>query len=536
MNTSSAAWGTMQSSVEREAELTEYRAIRSSRQFSGDTNSARFLRYVCDKHFAGIEYVSEKDIAIEGFGRRLDFDPAADSIVRVEVHRLRKRLAEYYAAEGANHAIRLMIPQGTYMPKFVPVSRTKDDRIAEQEGIEIESTPDDVVGTPDAIPGNERTEGLRRTDRRILLILLSVCAAALIGLGFYLHYTQKNTINLRSIPTANAPLASASSSDVLIMAGSSAKSYIDQFGHVWSADQYYKGGQSWEVGYRHIFRTDDPQLYLTSRQGQDFEYQIPLSPGNYELRLYFAETFFGEENREGGGESSRIFDILANGTPILTQFDPLCDAGASNTADIRVFSGISPAADGKLHLTFRSSYQLKSVAFVNAIQITRTPGKSMLPIRWVAAGSALEDSAGNLWLPDQSVQSGRRREYTEVVTNTSDPELYKSERYGNFNYAIPIATNNTYTLTLHFSEHWWGVPYFGGPPGTAPGKRVFDVYCNGVYLLQDYDVFKQAGGSLRAVSVTVHGIKPNHEGKIQLSFIPAKHYASVDAIEIKPEN
>ena len=141
----------------------------------------------------------------------------------------------------------------------------------------------------------------------------------------------------------------------------------------------------------------------------------------------------------------------------------------------------------------------------------------MLPIRWVAASSAIEDTNANLWLPDQFVQVGRRRELAEVVSNTNDPELYKSERYGNFNYAIPVSVDNTYSLTLHFSEHWWGAPNYGGPPSEAGGKRLFDVYCNGVYLLQNYDIFKQADRSLRAVSVTFHGIKPNHQGKIQLS-------------------
>src|SRR5262249_14226850 len=163
-------------------------------------------------------------------------------------------------------------------------------------------------------------------------------------------------------------------------------------------------------------------------------------------------------------------------------------------------------------------WQLKGVAFVNAIQLTRTDNKTMLPIRWVAANSAIEDQTGRLWLPDQFVQGGRRRELGEGVANTLDPEIYKSERYGNFSYAIPVASNATYTLTLFFSEHWFGIPNFGGSGTSFVGSRVFDVYCNGVGLLQDFDIYEEAGGSLRALTRTFHGLKPNHQGKLLLWF------------------
>jgi hypothetical protein len=522
------------SAHELETELAEYQAIRTSRLFSGDTNSARFLRFVCEKHFSGIRQVSEKELAIEGLGRRPDFDPQQDSIVRVEAHRVRKRLSQYYTVEGADHPIRLTIPQGSYMPQFVAVPRAEEEQVTAPVGIAVSSSGRLSGSSQESRVNGKETRG-RLANMRILTVSLLVGAIVAVVLGFYLRRQREGQFIARPFPGAVSPVFATPSAATLIMAGSSAESYTDQLGHIWSADRYSKGGESWTVSYRRIARTDDPQLFLTARQGEDFSYEIPLERGLYELRLYFAETFYGDGNREGGGESSRIFDVTANGTPILTEFDPLSDADGSNTADIRVFSGLSPAADGKLHLEFRSRWQLKSVAFVNAIQITRTEAKSMSPIRWIAANSAIEDTSGNLWLPDQSVQGGRRRELAEVVTNTNDPELYKSERYGNFSYAIPVSTNNTYALTLYFSEHWFGIPDYGGSPDAATGKRVFDVYCNGVYLLQNYDIFKEAGGSLRAVSVTFHGIKPNHQGKIQLSFVPIKHYPSIDAIEIRPE-
>ncbi len=46
------------------------------------------------------------------------FDPKADGIVRVQMRRLRERLASYYATEGQHDPLRIDIPKGTYVPSF----------------------------------------------------------------------------------------------------------------------------------------------------------------------------------------------------------------------------------------------------------------------------------------------------------------------------------------------------------------------------------------------------------------------------------
>jgi hypothetical protein len=504
------------------AELAEYGAVLSSAHFAGETNSKRFLKFVCDGYFAGNPHISEYEIAVEALGRRAEFDPSQDSIVRVEAHRVRKRLREYYEHEGSNHLLHLVIPQGSYLPHFVPASQVEAAPVAHPMPPETQA--------PESPPVPPATSRIFPRSLAVLLILLVV---TMLTTGVVVYVRSHGKTQVHRLASAAAPLPPPSSSDVLILAGSSARNYTDQLGHVWSPDRFFDGGQPWPVRYRRILRTDDPQLFLTARQGGEFGYDIPLDPGSYELRLYFAETFYGTDNSEGGGESSRMFDVTANGAPLLTDFDPLSDAGGSNTADVRVFSGISPAADGKLHLKFKNHWQLKGVTFVNGIQLTRT--EEMLPIRWVAASSAVEDQAGRLWLPDQYVQGGRRRELGEVVSGTDDPELYKSERYGNFSYAIPVSAGATYSLTLYFSEHWFGVPNFGGSGTSFVGSRVFDVYCNGLALLQDFDIYKEAGGSLKAVTRTFHGLKPNHQGKLLLSFVPNQNYASVTALQVVPE-
>ena len=56
----------------------------------------------------------EYQIATEVFGRPEGFDPHQDSMVRVQVGRLRAKLAEYYVSEGVRDPIVIELPKGTY--------------------------------------------------------------------------------------------------------------------------------------------------------------------------------------------------------------------------------------------------------------------------------------------------------------------------------------------------------------------------------------------------------------------------------------
>src|SRR5438477_8226547 len=99
----------------------ELDALLASGILNRAPNLAQVLTYVCTKYFEGAaEQIKEYNIAVEALWRPADFDQKRDSIVRVEAHRLRKRLREYYEADGADHAIRIEIPPGQYAPRFLP--------------------------------------------------------------------------------------------------------------------------------------------------------------------------------------------------------------------------------------------------------------------------------------------------------------------------------------------------------------------------------------------------------------------------------
>ncbi len=74
---------------------------------------SRFLRFLVTRHLDGRDdELKESVIAVEVFGRRPDYDPKADSIVRTEAGRLRARLVEYYAAQGSSDSVVIRVPKG----------------------------------------------------------------------------------------------------------------------------------------------------------------------------------------------------------------------------------------------------------------------------------------------------------------------------------------------------------------------------------------------------------------------------------------
>ncbi len=235
---------------------------------------------------------------------------------------------------------------------------------------------------------------------------------------------------------------------------------------------------------------------------------------------------FGPGNIGSGGESSRQFNVDVNGRRFLEQFDIVSDAGGSNVADVKVLAGVTPDKDGLLHIRF--SY-VRDKPMLNAIEILPSLPGEFRPLRMVAGQSCCTDRRGQTWEPDQYWMGGRTMVRPPGVTGTTDPELYHGERFGNFTYAIPVPAAGRYTLTLRFAETWFG-PY--APAGGGAGSRLFDVHCNGVALLRNFDIFSEAGGAYQAVEKTFPRIAPNAQGKLNLAFVPVRNYACVNAIEV----
>ncbi len=504
--------------VSWETERAELQAVLQSHLFARSPTLTHLLSYLCEKTFAGESaQIKEYSVGLDVFDRRDSFDQDTDSIVRVQANRLRKRLAEYYASEGATHPVHITIPIGQYIPAFKTIADL-------QPSTKLPTVPH--ARAPDG-------SAWRPSPQQIWVLGGVVVLVVLIAAAFVARERSKAKPVIRSSYTQQAaaepPVGLPVGEELRILAGASRK-YVDHAGKLWSPDSYFSGGSAVLSSVQHIWRTQDPIIYRSSRQG-DFSYNIPLKPGTYELRLHFAETFYGPESAGGGGEGSRIMMVLVNGQPLLHDFDVLADSGGDRTAEVKVFTDVSPASDGQLHLSF-SAVQGGS-GMLSAIEILPGIRGRIRPVRIVARDVPYYSNDSHWWSPDAFFKGGQLSGSQEAATDTDDPEFYETERWGHFSYAIPVAPGR-YSVTLHFIEHHAGAGQSADGSGTPSADRVFNVFCNGKTIVANLNIFQLAGEN-RPLTRKVKGLEPNAQGKLLLEFVPVTGYATVTAIEVVPE-
>src|ERR1043166_8709310 len=121
-------------STSADAVRAQLERILASRVFSQSLQLRNFLQFVVDASVAGRpETVKEYAIGVGVFERGADFDPRIDTIVRVQAAKLRSKLLEYYAAEGAGDPVVISIPKGSYAAAFEmvgPASKPTDQGAA----------------------------------------------------------------------------------------------------------------------------------------------------------------------------------------------------------------------------------------------------------------------------------------------------------------------------------------------------------------------------------------------------------------------
>ena len=529
----------MHASAEFRQEKHELDAVLASGIFNRAPNLAMVLTYICAKYFEGTaDQIKEYNIAVEALGRPADFDQKRDSIVRVEAHRLRKRLREYYAADGADHAIRIDIPPGQYAPRFLPAQPPSPSLIdvtlvsqgeltadspgpakTELEPAEMSLVPSPAeVVVPEAPPAPGH--GTRNAAIAFTVLLIGAVTVTL------WHRPRETPAKLPAVPPAAASVPTTR--------GKCAYWWV-----IWAATMpTARDGSGKATG---IFRvgpcsnpTTIPSTAPVNPESTRAAAKALLPtisrfrPDDYELRLHFAETLYGEDNVAGGGESSRVFNVWINGQEALHEFDVIAEAGAS-TADVRAFKDISPAADGKLHLRFEpftNPPQLSAIEIVPG-----TPGR-LLPIRMVSLDRVYVDKQGLVWEPDRYARGGQLVVRTKPVEGPYDPELFRGERFGNLRYVIPVPPGR-YGVTFYFAEAWFGADT---PAGGGVGSRLFDILCNGVALRRGFDIFKEAHGGERGIAWTAHGLEPDAQGKLDIALTPVRNYAAVNAVEVLDES
>jgi hypothetical protein len=488
-----------------EAEREELDWLLTSGALGRSSNLARMLTFVCEKHFLNQDdQVTESAIATEALGRRDDFDPQADTIVRVTAHSLRKRLQEIYQTDGVNRPVHILIPLGRYMPSFVHTGA--DSALnAQDASAPSSSEPEQALPAVTPLP--------KRLSRWLVAAAFFVAVSLLCGYFVFVH--RNATKAVVAAPQGSPAALPQPQNTIRALMGTGRKTYVDHSGYTWTPGNYCYSGDSVTVAAQRIVGTEDPYLYLGGIRGIA-HCVFPVKPGVYEVHLHFAETSDLQM-----ATHTVLFSI--NAAPDIN-FDVVDNAGGDGITTSYVQTRIHPENDGAIHLDYTSE-----VSLLNAVEILPADSDNLLPVRITASPSSITDSANHLWLSDRYFSGGRRGLLPDS-TKATNRGIYSYHRIGRFRYDIPVVSPGNYRVTLFFSEPWFGKHNWGNG---GPGSRIFDVSCNGNMILKNFDIL--AEGGTNPVAKTFDDIPATAQGKIELSFIPVVNYPIVDAIEVLPE-
>ena len=260
-------------SVDVDEQRAELKSVLESAQFTRAPKLAQLLSYLCEKLFAGESaHIKEYCIGLEVFQRGESFDQNSDSIVRVEANRLRKRLADYYAGEGAFHRLHIIIPVGQYVPEFEPTARTRHE--ADQQG--RRPLPGVELDVSNNAPEVIRSRASRLKGVLAAGLVAMAALALFLAYVWSIHHRPKISAVAPAIESAIGVPAEAQfgppiGEEVRILAGAS-RSFVDHAGKLWGADMWSAGG---------LGRQEPGAAYLAhARSG----FLSQFAPGRFPLR------------------------------------------------------------------------------------------------------------------------------------------------------------------------------------------------------------------------------------------------------------
>jgi len=173
--------------------LAQIDKLVKSHAMHGSESLCKLLRYLAEHalRHPGVP-PKEYQIATEVYGRTTDFDPQYDSTIRVQAGRLRLKMTEYYATEGAEDPILVELPKGTYLLSF---------HHRGQEADKLHPIPHHTYSSAvraDAVKEAQVAPRLWTTAVIVLCILLLAALAVIGGL------TARNSGAANPAPTVSA--------------------------------------------------------------------------------------------------------------------------------------------------------------------------------------------------------------------------------------------------------------------------------------------------------------------------------------------
>ena len=264
------------------------------------------------------------------------------------------------------------------------------------------------------------------------------------------------------------PKASAAAAGVDISAGGPAAAPF-------VADEDFSGGST--ASTTHAITTTGltnpaPQsVYQHNRYG-NFTYTIPgLTAGaSYTVRLHFAEEYWTTAG-------SRIFNVLINGTQVLTNFDIFATAGGEYIGVIEPFT-ITASSTGTVTIQFVT---VKDNAQVNGIEVQPNSTGNIVTVTTPASQTSTVGTAASLQISASDSASGQTLTYSAtglpagLSINSSSGLISGTPTTAGTSTVTVTAKDTTgasgsatFSWTVSSSSGSGGVDISAGGPAAAP--------------------------------------------------------------------
>lgn len=293
-----------------------------------------------------------------------------------------------------------------------------------------------------------------------------------------------------------------------IRINSGGTSFTDNEGNVWDSDQYYTSGNS-----QTLEQDIGDTLYQTERRASDaIVYNIPLAQsGWYLVKCHFAS-----------GITKRLFGIKMENEWIWQYLNIVQETGDEPL----IKSQVVQVTDTTLTLELvKQGDDDESFAAISGIEVL--PTMSNL---YIDAGSdeAYTDDEGRTWQADQYYNTGLVWSIQRNIAGTNNTRLYQTERYDvlenpSLAYTIPVPSQGMYYVSLHFSDNY--------KANHEVGKRVFGIKLQGQIVVQDLDLFQEAGAGFTAV-VKSWAVQVDDDEFIAIEFIHKTEKPTIAGLEV----
>ena len=324
-----------------------------------------------------------------------------------------------------------------------------------------------------------------------------------------------------------------------ITAGS-ADDYIDVDGVIWKSDAAFTAtGDIYSVCPLEIINTTLDSLYCKERFfnkwvhiNKPFRYDIPVPRINsaYTVKLHFAEINFNSA-------MERVFDVWINGRLALKALDIYNEVGYATAMIVPITTRVTtPSAQISIELVSKlENPKICAIEIIEMLDYIAPPTAApVVPIfaKHISTGATenwYDDDTGIMWEKDQYF--GNKGAVDSIcpaqINGTELDGIYCKDRYfnkwafsGPYRYDIPVPFNGTYySVKLHFAEF----------SHQTIGARVFDVVVNGIIVVKNLDIYKEAG-YLTAYILPVVTIAQNDT--ISIEFVSKVENPKICAIEV----